>query len=147
MDKAQINILLADDDQDDRRFFENALKKLPTASRLTTVDDGDELMKYLEENKEALPDVLFLDINMPRKNGFECLEEIRKNENLKNLPIFIFSTSYAQEKINKVFKSGAHVYIRKPSNFLQLIQLIRHALPIAGENTFPNNQLRYILNA
>ena len=66
---APIHILLADDDIDDISFFDKALKELPVSVNLTTVNDGHQLMNYLSENLEHLPDVLFLDLNMPRKNG------------------------------------------------------------------------------
>ena len=75
-----LNILLAEDDTDDRFFFDKVLQGIPIDTRLTTVNNGEQLMKYLLENQDQLPDVLFLDINMPRKNGFECVSEIRTNK-------------------------------------------------------------------
>jgi CheY-like chemotaxis protein len=143
----QLNILLVDDDADDRNFFKEALAALPLFTSLTTLNSGDQLMHFLSENIENLPDVLFLDINMPRKNGIECLYEIKNIKELKELPIVMFSTSNSQDKIGLVFKSGADVYIHKPSDFSQLKQVILHALPIAVENTFSNGSLKYILNA
>ena len=147
MDTKELNILLADDDADDCSFFQQALKELPIASKLVTVNDGDQLMKYLAENTEHLPHVLFLDINMPRKSGMECLSEIRQNEKLKNLPVVMFSTSNSWDTINLLFKSGANVYIHKPNDFAQLKQVIHHALPIAAEKIFSSGPLKYVLNA
>jgi len=147
MNSKQLNILLADDDIDDCHFFKEALDSLPQTTTLTTVHNGDDLMNYLLQNRERLPHVLFLDINMPRKNGFECLSEIKKNEALKDLPVVMYSTSASKDKINILFISGADVYIRKPSNFAQLVQVIHHALPMAAENIFSNGKLKYILNA
>lgn len=147
MNSKQLNILLADDDIDDCHFFKEALEALPQTTRLTTVNNGDDLMDYLAENIEKLPHVLFLDINMPRKNGFECLSEIKANESLKDLPVVMYSTSGSKDKINVLFNTGADVYIRKPSNFAQLVQVIHHALPMAAENIFSNGKLKYILNA
>jgi CheY-like chemotaxis protein len=147
MNTKQMNILLADDDIDDRNFFKDALKSLPLTTSLSTVNDGDELMNYLLANTEQLPHVLFLDINMPAKNGFECLEEIKQNKKLKDIPVVMFSTSSEQDKIKILFKTGADVYIHKPSNFAQLVQVIHHALPMAAENIFSNGTLKYILNA
>ena len=69
----QLNVLLADDDPDDRLFFGMAMKTVPISSILSTVDNGEELMLYLSKNIKQLPDVIFLDLNMPRKNGRECL--------------------------------------------------------------------------
>lgn len=147
MNSKQLNILLADDDIDDCHFFKAALEALPQTTKLTVVHDGDALMNHLTENTERLPHVLFLDINMPRKNGFECLSEIKNNETLKDLPVVMFSTSAAQDKINILFKNGADVYVRKPSDFAQLVQIIHHALPMAAENIFSNGKLKYVLNA
>ena len=147
MNTKPINILYADDDTDDCEFFKEALKALPISTNITIVKDGEELMSYLSENEERLPNVLFLDINMPRKNGFECLAEIKQSEKLKDLPVIMFSTSNSKEKITALFKNGAHIYVHKPSDFVQLIQLINHALPLAVENIFSNGKLNYILNA
>ncbi|WP_462251133.1 response regulator [Ferruginibacter sp.] len=147
MNTKQMNILLADDDIDDRNFFKDALQALPLTTSLSTVNDGDELMNYLLANTEQLPHVLFLDINMPAKNGFECLEEIKQNKKLKDIPVVMFSTSSEQDKIKILFKTGADLYIHKPSNFAQLVQVIHHALPMAAENIFSNGTLKYILNA
>lgn len=143
----QLHILLADDDIDDCNFFNDALATLPLLSNLTTVHDGAALMEYLSEHIDELPNVLFLDINMPRKNGFECLSEIKQHEKLKDLPVVMFSTSGEPDKISIFFRTGADVYIRKPANFVQLVQLIHHALPIAAENIFSNGKLKYVLNA
>ena len=87
------NILLADDDIDDCIFFKEALEDLPFSATLFTVSDGVQLMNYLSAKTDILPDALFLDLNMPRKSGYECLSEIRSVDKLKDIPIFIFSTS------------------------------------------------------
>jgi len=142
-----IKILLADDDTDDRIFFKQALGELELSAELTTVVDGEELMNYFSQNLENLPDVLFLDINMPRKNGVECLAEMKQNSKLKNVPVVMFSTSNEWDTINMLFKSGTNIYIHKPGDFAQLKQVIQHALPIAVEKTENKNPLKYILNA
>ena len=147
METKKINILLADDDMDDRVFFKQALEELGLPTQLTTVNDGEQLMDHLSKNSEHLPDVLFLDINMPRKSGIECLSEIRKNEKLKDISVVMFSTTNSWDTINMLFKGGTHVYIHKPSDFSQLKQVIHHALPIAVENRFSKDKLKYILNA
>ena len=94
-----LNILLADDDTDDCIFFENALKEICIETNLAIVHDGEQLLKYLLENSSrALAiDVIFLDLNMPRKNGFESLAEIKENDNLKHIPVVMFSTSYPRD--------------------------------------------------
>lgn len=149
MNTKYLNILLADDDLDDCVFFKNALEELSPSAKLTIVHDGEHLMHYLSDNRSGKNriDVLFLDINMPRKTGLECLSEIKRNPGLKNIPVVMFSTSNSWDTINMLFKSGSHVYIHKPSDFAQLKQVIQHALPIATEEIFSKNPLKYILNA
>lgn len=147
MNTKHLNILLADDDIDDCNFFKHALEELSLSAQLTTVHDGEHLMNYLSENSQQLPHVLFLDINMPRKNGLECLSEIKRNPKLKDIPVVMFSTSNSWDTINMLFKSGSHVYIHKPNDFAQLKQVIHHALPIAAEEIFSRRPLKYILNA
>lgn len=142
-----MNILLADDDIDDCNFFKDALEALPLTTKLQTLHDGEELMNYLIQNQDNLPHVLFLDINMPCKNGFECLSAIKRHDKLKDLPVVMYSTSNSRESIDVLFKTGANLYVRKPSSFPQLVQVIHHALPIAAENIFSNGKLKYILNA
>ncbi|MBA2611170.1 MAG: response regulator, partial [Bacteroidetes bacterium] len=92
-DNAPFNILLADDDTDDCFLFEKALKEIPIATHLTTVSNGEVLMDYLLKNPMNLPDVLFLDLSMPRKTGYECLIEIKENKKLEAIPIIVFTTS------------------------------------------------------
>src|SRR5580704_5402709 len=94
--EAPLNILLADDDIDDCIFFEEALEECPLSTHFTCVPDGEQLMQLLTNETNGLPHVLFLDLNMPRKNGFECLSELKVDKKLKQLPVIIFSTSFEQ---------------------------------------------------
>ena len=135
MNLKQLNILLADDDTDDCFFFKAALGKLPLATRLTTVHDGEQLMQQLTNEINELPHVLFLDLNMPRKNGFECLSEIKLNKKLEQLPVVIFSTSLDQRIVNQLYKNGAQYFMRKPAEFSQLYKVLQQGLTlIAKEN-------------
>jgi CheY-like chemotaxis protein len=143
MNSKQLNILLAEDDQDDRDFFDKALKEIPISTHLTTVNEGEQLMNYLYKNSEQLPDVLFLDLNMPRKNGFECLCEIKEHEKLKDLLVVMFSTSYPRDSqyeedmINRLLKIGAYDFIRKSDNLAQLKELIHQVIKrVAGKESF-----------
>ncbi len=142
-----LNILLADDDMDDRFFFTRALKEIPIATHLTTVHDGEQLMIYLSGNPEHLPDVIFLDINMPRKNGFECVSEIKENKLLKDIFVVMFSTFYSryidyeQEMIKKLNDIGVDDFIRKPHEFEQLKQVILKVLiPVTEKKLFKKQE-------
>jgi len=124
-------IFLADDDADDRKFFEDALKKVTIPTNLTLASDGLELMSNLEKVIEPPPpDVIFLDLNMPRKNGFQCLEEIRNTPKLKDIPIVIFSTTTNEEAVNKTYQHGANYYVCKPTSFQLLIKAVETVLTI-----------------
>lgn len=131
-----LNILLADDDSDDCLFFKEALKESTLSTHLATVPDGEHLMHLLINGSETLPDVLFLDLNMPRKNGFECLSEIKLNDKLKTLPVVVFSTSFEKEVVNLLYQNGAQYFIRKPPEFSKFKKIILQTLlVIAKENT------------
>ena len=85
-------------------------------------------MDYLKEENAILPHLIFLDLNMPRKNGLECLREIRSDEKFKNIAIAIYSTSAAEKDIEETFHIGSNVYIKKPNNFATLKQLLYKAV-------------------
>ena len=120
------NILLADDDDDDRMLFTDVLKEYAKESVLTFAHNGEHLMMLLRS--EDLPDVLFLDLNMPLKNGIECLEEIRGDEKLRELPVVIFSTSAHPGTISHMYDIGAHLYVRKPNDYNALKKVIHAVL-------------------
>ena len=130
------NLLLADDDSDDCLFFQEALDELPMECILTTVNDGVELMTYLTQTTSKLPKALFLDLNMPLKSGFECLSEIKLIENLKQLPVIIFSTSFDTKVIDSLYANGASYYIRKPGEFDSLKKVINAAISLVDTPNF-----------
>ncbi|MFD1602582.1 response regulator [Flavobacterium artemisiae] len=133
----EYNLLLADDDDDDCDFFKEALDEIPVTANLSMVHDGVQLMERLGNTAlNNLPDVVFLDLNMPRKNGLECLAEIKANQKLQNLPVIIFSTSLDSEIVDNLYKKGASYYIRKPGDFSKLKKVIEKALTTASENQF-----------
>ncbi len=136
MNNEPIHILLADDDNDDCLLFEEALKELPLTTRLSVVNDGEQLMQWLTKKTTVLPLVIFLDLNMPRKNGMECLVEIKRNKRVNHLPVIMYSTAAQLDLVNLFYENGAQYYIRKPVEFTQLKKVIHHALVLitSGEN-------------
>lgn len=130
MTPKKLNILLADDDQSDCLLFRDALEELPVSANLTVVHNGEEVIEELTKKGKKLPDVLFLDLNMPRKNGFAALGEIKRNTRLEGLPVIIYSTSSVLEAVKQVYKDAAHYYICKPADFLQLKKVIYEALTL-----------------
>jgi DNA-binding response OmpR family regulator len=96
------------------------------------------VIEEITKKGNKLPDVLFLDLNMPRKNGFASLGEIKRNTGLQELPVIIFSTSSELETVKKVFRDAAHYYICKPVDFSQLKKVIYEALTLITQK---NNSL------
>lgn len=140
------HILLADDDVDDCLLFKEGLDELQVLSKFTTIQNGEQLLQFLKSD-EPLPDILFLDINMPRKNGFDCLMEIKENPQLKNLPVVIISTSFNQNIIDTLYKNGAQHYIQKPNDFFALKKLLHKAIMLIEIKNFgPPSKDKFIIN-
>jgi CheY-like chemotaxis protein len=147
MSRDYIYVLLADDDEDDRLFFNDAFKEIKIKTVVETVNDGVELMSFLGKNTLKTPNILFLDLNMPRKSGLECLEEIKRMEHLNEMAIAIYSTSASEEDIEETFVKGANVYIKKPSNFNTLIKILEQVITINWQyQTSGLNRDTYLLS-
>jgi CheY-like chemotaxis protein len=125
-----IPILLADDDEDDCLFFRDAFKEIKINTEVHIVNDGVELLNHLSQPHIVLPHVLFLDLNMPRKNGLECLKEIKSITRFKDIVIAIYSTSASEEDIEETFVKGANVYIKKPSDFQTLKKVLSEVVTL-----------------
>jgi DNA-binding NtrC family response regulator len=133
-DRMPISIVLADDDDDDCLLFYEALSEISIPTQFSAVHNGEQLLQQLQTNANALPHILFLDLNMPRMNGLQCLKEINKMSHVKQMRVVIFSTSYHQDIADQLYKNGAMHYIRKPSDFVQLKQLIEQVLILTRED-------------
>lgn len=134
-----LRIMLADDDIDDRDLFAEAIHELALNVSLELVEDGNELLTVLLSENYPLPHVLFLDLNMPNKNGRECLEIIRSNERLKNIVVVIYSTSSSQRDIDDTFEKGANLYVRKASSFSDLLATARKVLSVQWDQFKPHS--------
>jgi CheY-like chemotaxis protein len=147
MPKDPIRVLLADDDEDDRLFFKDAFDEIKIKTIVVTVNDGVELMEYFGKIQDEIPHILFLDLNMPRKSGLDCLEEIKEIEHLKDMAIAIYSTSASEEDIEETFVKGANVYIKKPSNFNDLKKILEQVITINWQyQTSGLNRETYLLS-
>ncbi len=127
-----INILMADDDEDDRLLTIDALKESRVLNNLYCVEDGVELLeflrregKYSNPKDSPRPSLILLDLNMPRKDGREALEEIKKDPALRSIPVVILTTSKEEEDMLKGYDLGCASYITKPVNFEGLVELMR----------------------
>ena len=147
MQQEPILVLLAEDDEDDRLFFKEAFEEIKIKTSVQIVNDGVELMERLTKGGNHLPHILFLDLNMPRKTGIECLREIKCRANLQNIAIAIYSTSSSEKDIEETFVQGANVYIKKPSNFTALKKVLEKVITINWQYQTSNlNRDNYFLN-
>ncbi|GAB3735421.1 response regulator [Spirosoma lituiforme] len=125
-----MTILIADDDSDDRLFMERALRQSGYTQTVQFVEDGEELMEYLNRSGRYAnqnlpwPDLLILDLNMPRKNGFQALREIKDDSRLRRLPVVVMTTSSADEDILKTYTLGVNSFVTKPFNFNRLVEMV-----------------------
>lgn len=142
--KSKKFILLADDDGDDCLLFENALAEIAVAANFECVQNGEELMSYLLK-ATTLPDIIFLDMNMPRKNGAVCLVEIKTNKKLQSIPVILISTSLEQSLIEYLYNNGAHYFIRKPNSFSKLKFVLYHAITLLANASAPQPELEYFI--
>lgn len=127
-----ITILMADDDEDDRLLAQDALKESRVLNDLYFVEDGVELLEYLQKEGKyknndncPRPGLILLDLNMPRKDGREALKEIKADPKLKSIPVVILTTSKQEEDMVKGYDLGAASYITKPVNFEGLVELMK----------------------
>jgi CheY-like chemotaxis protein len=115
------NILLIDDDEDDQALFVDALNQIDNSFRCDIASSGSEAMHSLN-TKSPTPDIIFLDLNMPKMNGYECLAEIKKEEKFKHIPIVIYSTVTVQSENQRTQLMEAEHLLTKPNDFTVLVK-------------------------
>lgn len=130
--KKPIIILIADDDPDDRAMIKEAFDENLLLNELHFVEDGEELMNYLnrtgsysDTSTYPMPGLILLDLNMPKKDGREALEEIKSSPQLNHIPIIILTTSKTEEDIIKSYNLGVNCFITKPIKFVDLVQVTK----------------------
>ncbi len=122
-----LQILIVDDDPDDRELFCEAVAQIDYTIHCSQAKNGDEALKMLENNV-MLPDYIFLDLNMPRMDGRQCLKKLKTCPLLQKIPVVIYSTSKLQGDIDETAKNGAVYFITKPSKLAHLQDAIRLVL-------------------
>jgi CheY-like chemotaxis protein len=127
--KDNIRILLTDDDQDDRDFFAEAVQDIDLKFPVEFCQNGLELLKRLYDSTLFIPDIIFLDLNMPIMSGFETLQQIREDILFKHIPVIaIYSTSATEEGVKNTFRLGANAYVVKPTDFNDLKKLVKKVI-------------------
>lgn len=130
-------IVLADDDPDDRLIFRDALKTVDRSIRFEEFKGGEELLSFLQDVRNPLPQLIFLDLNMPRINGFECLRRIRNDERLKQLCVIIYSTSNQFKDILETLNNGANLYFSKPNEMKELCSRLQQIFALNWDEFQP----------
>ncbi|RZJ65628.1 MAG: response regulator [Flavobacterium sp.] len=143
--KPSTRILLTDDDADDRSVFSDAFAELKMSGELFMFSDGTQLMDYLR-SCESAPGLLFLDLNMPMKSGFECIEEIRADERFSEIQIAVYSTSSSEKDIDSTFRKGANLYIKKPNDYNKLKTIINTVLKTDWSQRLGFSKENFLLN-
>lgn len=115
---------LVDDDSDDTSIFQEVLQEVNPSIDFISAADGQEALNTLKVKKEALPDVIFLDLNMPRMGGKECLTALKKDEQLRHIPVIMYTTSSQSKDIEETMLKGAMCFITKPSNIKELKNIL-----------------------
>lgn len=126
--KIHKKFFIADDDPDDQELFIEALHEIDALFKYETALDGQEALNKLMNNAINLPDYIFLDLNMPKMNGKECLAEIQKNQLLKKIPVIIYSTSADQKDMHEAMQLGAVFFLQKPNRFEELFRALKHII-------------------
>jgi len=123
--KTQVaKVLLVEDNPADIRLTQEAFKKFRIHNKLEVVRDGVEAMEYLHNQENEMPDIILLDLNLPRKNGLEVLKEIKADDKLKIIPIIVLTTSDNSNDINESYKNYASCYITKPVSMMEFVKAI-----------------------
>ncbi len=122
--KKDLTILIVDDDEDDKKLFIESAKEVDGDITCITATDGQEALRYLKDENNPLPDYIFLDLRMPRINGRQCLEEIRKDKRLSQIRVFIYTTSIDTREAIELKKNGAVHFISKPDNPTEIYYIL-----------------------
>lgn len=139
-------IYLADDDQDDRLLFKEALDEIDVAIAIEDFDNGVTLMDNLLNKNKPLPDLIYLDLNMPLMNGEECLHDIKNEPELSQIPIIIYSTYVDQAGAASLQLKGADLYLQKPDSFNKLKNLLRKSLDLIKNDSRNNRSFEFVIS-
>lgn len=122
-----MNIFYADDDAEDREIFCDAIQQINPAIKVVLSKDGQEALEILSVQSQA-PDYIFLDINMPRMNGIECLTKLKSDDRLKSIPVIIYSTTADSREVKRLILLGADEFISKANSFAKLKESLHKVL-------------------
>lgn len=130
VDKHPAQVLLVEDSPTQAALAKHAIGELDSLELIHIAEDGDAALSYLRKEGDfenaPRPDVILLDINMPKKNGFEVLEEVKNDANLRAIPVIVFTTSEHEGDVTKAYENGANTFITKPPDFDELLSTLEN---------------------
>jgi CheY-like chemotaxis protein len=138
------HIFYTDDDPDDRELFRGALNEVDAALTLTVVDSGDNLLAELLAVPQPVPRLIFLDLNMPRKDGYEVLQILRNNDRLKHYPVVVFSTTSDPDAVDRAKRMGANMFVPKPHSYHGLLHAIKTCVDMDWQH-FDGSSTNYLM--
>lgn len=121
-------LFLIDDDRDEHELFEDALRDINTTIELVTAKNGIEAFEKLQARQVNVPDLIFLDLNMPKMDGKQFLREIKARMEFKEIPVYVYTTSSNPKEKTEVLEMGAAHFITKPGTFIELCQTLRNVV-------------------
>ncbi len=128
MTQSRTILILADDDPDDRLLTREAFEEAGYQGAFQFVEDGRQLLEYLDSSRKSLPGVILLDLNMPRMSGYEALTELKTDQALRRIPIIVLTTSSADEDVLRSYDLGVNSFITKPSSFQELTEVAKRVI-------------------
>jgi response regulator RpfG family c-di-GMP phosphodiesterase len=128
-------LILADDDEDDRMFFQEAWSEIENVE-LILAENGEDFLDKLFSMKD-LPTAIFLDLNMPKKNGKACLQEIKKHKEYKDIPVIIYSTTSNKIIVEELYSEGANLYITKPQSYKDIVKTMQAVYHLNADDYIP----------
>jgi CheY-like chemotaxis protein len=124
-----LQVLLVEDNEGDVRLIKEAFHESNINKTFSVAKDGEDALNYLYKkgpySESARPDIILLDINLPRKNGFEVLEQIKNDPNLKRIPVIMLSSSSSEDHIHKSYDLNVNCYVTKPVDFDEYMQVVK----------------------
>jgi CheY-like chemotaxis protein len=142
---SSLHLLFVDDDSDESYLFNEALEHSGLNIELSRAKDGNALLEYLQN--EPLPDMVFIDLNMPYKDGLEALTEIRRNPKFDKLPLVIYSTTRNNSHIDSSYLNGASLFVVKPNTFDGMVQIVKKVCTIDWANFSTPKREEFLITA
>lgn len=130
MNKEFLNVIVADNDENNLIFFKNILKELKISIKVQCFSNGKDMMLYLNNNDAVVPEIVFIKYTIPGKDSMECLEEIEADSKFNKMVTAIFSEPISEDEIEDIFVKGANIFMKKPESFEALKKVLTEIITI-----------------